>query len=167
MAILDQLWPTLWQLKHNSIVLNLLVEKYQNYNRRINLLIVLASSSSVGAWAVWKQFPIVWSSIIIASQIATVIKPYFPYTKYIREFNSKCSKVDIIVTELEFLFAKKGSADEKEMKTIERDYMNLKREINKTLNFSDDLLFKTSKKMEVLADKKLASYLKINYDIDS
>ncbi len=165
MALLDQLWPTLWQSKHNAIIMSLLFEKYQVYNRRINLLIVLASSSSVGAWAIWQKFPFLWSIIIIASQVAMIIKPYFPYSKYTRELNTKCSKMEALVMELEFLFAKEENATAKELKALEKDFITLRRQRNKILEFSDELLFTTSKKMEAKADIELKSYLKTNYDI--
>jgi hypothetical protein len=128
-------------------------------------LIALASSTSVGAWAIWEKYPIIWSTIIVASQIATVIKPYFPYSKYVREFNIKCSKVDVIQTELEFLFERKQTAGSTELRVIEKEYMTLKRKINAVLEFSDDLLFVVSEKMEKLADEKLEDYLRINYGI--
>lgn len=167
MALLDQqLWPTLWQSKHNAIALSLLVEKYQVYNRRINLLIVLASSSSVGAWAIWQDIPIVWSLIIVASQVATLVKPYFPYSKYIRELNIKCASMETVVMELEFLYAKHEDAVAKETKSLEKDFIALKRQRAKILEFSDDLLFSASKKIKAKADQELKTYLKNNCDLD-
>lgn len=66
--------------------MSILFEKYQHGDRFVNVLLDIASSGSIAAWAVWKSAPMVWGGIIAGSQLVTAIKPYFPYFKYVKEF---------------------------------------------------------------------------------
>lgn len=36
---------------------------------RVDVFLALTTSSSVAAWAVWGQYPLVWASIVAVSQV--------------------------------------------------------------------------------------------------
>jgi hypothetical protein len=40
----------------------------------------IASSSAIGAWAVWHAYPMVWAGIIAGSQVADALRGVFPFT---------------------------------------------------------------------------------------
>jgi hypothetical protein len=158
-----QIWATLNDLKFKGFCLGFLVHRYQNWDRYINIFLALASSSSIAAWVIWKSHPMVWSSVIAASQVITVIKPYFPYFKYVKELNNKCSHVQVLNIEFERLWYNL------EHKKINHDqavevYFDLKKEMNKILTFSDDTIFKTGKKIEKKANLRMQTFLRNNYN---
>ena len=74
-----------WELLNLYTFRNIYFRKYEDRVCRINnaivALCILATTSSVASWWVWGQFPLMWSLIIIASQIAQTLSPFFPYTK--------------------------------------------------------------------------------------
>jgi len=41
----------------------------------------IASSGSIAAWALWKEYAFVWGAIIAASQVADALRDVFPFTK--------------------------------------------------------------------------------------
>ena len=41
----------------------------------------IASSGSIAAWVIWKQYAFVWGTIIAASQVADALKDVFPFSK--------------------------------------------------------------------------------------
>jgi hypothetical protein len=41
----------------------------------------IASSSSIAAWAVWKEYAFIWGLIIAVSQVLDALKEVFPFTK--------------------------------------------------------------------------------------
>jgi hypothetical protein len=41
----------------------------------------IASSGSIAAWAIWKEYAFLWGMIIAASQVADALKDVFPFTK--------------------------------------------------------------------------------------
>ena len=41
----------------------------------------IASSGSIAAWVIWKEYAFVWGMIIAASQVADALKDVFPFAK--------------------------------------------------------------------------------------
>jgi len=41
----------------------------------------IASSGSIAAWVIWKEYAFVWGAIIAASQVADALKDVFPFSK--------------------------------------------------------------------------------------
>ena len=159
-----QIWGALCNQQFKSYCLTLLVKRYQLWDRNINVFLAVASSSSIAAWAIWKITPIIWASIIAASQVMTVVKPYFPYFKYVKEFNLKCIRLEIINIEFERLWhklqTKKLTEDE-----AEELYFELRKQTSEILNFSDDTIFDVTPKIERKANERMKYFLQTNYGI--
>lgn len=121
MKLTDKIWATYCNMKFKGFLFGLLFSKYQKWDRNINIFLAIASSGSIAAWAIWKDHPILWSSIIVLSQVITTIKPYFPYIKVIKELNSRCYKIDLLNIEYERFWNKiqRGTLTED---TIEQFY---------------------------------------------
>src|SRR5258706_183583 len=103
-TIRQQVWSGLCNLKFKGYVLSFLVERFQKWDRSINIFLAVASSTSIAAWAVWKVEPMIWAGIIAFSQLVTVTKPYFPYYKYVKELNSKLLRIENLNLEFEKLW---------------------------------------------------------------
>lgn len=78
----DLYWKELQQLKAACICMR----QYRNrLGRRVRLVEVVkavASSSAIGAWVVWKDYPLVWTAIIAAAQVLDAIKGVFPFARH-------------------------------------------------------------------------------------
>jgi hypothetical protein len=61
------------------------IRRYRDYlGKRVTALGTLraiASSGSIAAWALWKEYAFVWGAIIAASQVADALRDVFPFTK--------------------------------------------------------------------------------------
>src|SRR6266436_6855380 len=61
------------------------IRRYRDYLGKqvaaAGTLRAIASSGSIAAWALWKEYAIVWGAIIAASQVADALKDIFPFTK--------------------------------------------------------------------------------------
>jgi hypothetical protein len=61
------------------------IRHYRDYlGKRVTALGTLraiASSGSIAAWALWKEYAFVWGAIIAASQVVDALKDVFPFTK--------------------------------------------------------------------------------------
>lgn len=165
MNLTDKIWATFCNMKYKGFLFGLLVSRYQKLDRNINIFLALASSGSIAAWAVWQDYPIVWSSIIAFSQVITTIKPYFPYSKVIKELNSRCYKVDLLNIEYERFWNKisRGVLTED---TMEQFYYDHNKTYAEVLNFPDDLVFDTSKEIENKANHRMKTFLKTFYGIE-
>jgi hypothetical protein len=61
------------------------IRLYRDYlGKRVSALGTLraiASSGSIAAWALWKEYAFVWGAIIALSQVADALRDVFPFTK--------------------------------------------------------------------------------------
>ena len=56
---------------------------------RIGVVKAVASSSSIAAWVVWKEYAFIWGALIAMSQVLDALKGVFPVTKrYNRPVNT-------------------------------------------------------------------------------
>jgi hypothetical protein len=159
-----KIWATLVDLRFKGYCLMYLVNRFQRWERNINIFLAIASSTSIAAWAIWGDLKIVWGIIIALSQVLTVVKPYFPYFKYVKELNSKCLKIETLNIEFERLWHKMQTKQLSDQQA-EDSYFDLKKAISETLNFGDDTIFDVSEKMEKKANEKMKIWLKNHYDI--
>jgi len=160
-----QIWAAYCDIKFKAYLISILVNKYQKWDRNINIFLALAASSSVASWAIWKKYEIVWSSIILASQVVNVIKPYIPYFKFVKELNMRSQKFDFLTIDYERLWYKFNNNKISEDIAVS-EYFELKKKTSELLNFGDDILFSASKRDEKKANEKMKYFLKSNYNID-
>ena len=57
------------QIKAWIFYLDIYAENSYKWDRRINMYGAIASSSSIAAWAIWKEWSYVWAVIIAISQV--------------------------------------------------------------------------------------------------
>ena len=80
----EKYWKYMVQIKAWIFYLDLYAEDSYKWDKRINILVAIASSPSIAAWAIWQQLSFVWSVIIAISQVLTAIKVFLPYSKRLK-----------------------------------------------------------------------------------
>ena len=139
--------------------------KYQKQERTLNIILALTSSASVAAWAIWQMYPLLWSLIIAISQVISVAKPYFPFSKYVRELNSKSVVLENFVIEFERLWSKMQTKRISE-DSAEETHFEMKKQAIKLLEFSEDTIVNASEKMIAKGNEQMKNYLWTNYKIE-
>lgn len=159
-----KIWSLLNNVKFKGYCLGFVVERFQKWDRNMNIFLALASSGSIAGWAIWNDIPFLWAGIIATAQVLTVIKPYFPYFKYVKELNKKCYKVESLVIEVEKLWYEFENSVVEE-KIAAQKYFELKKQINEIFTFGDDTIFKVTKKIRNKANKSMKTYLKNEFSV--
>ena len=74
----ELIWNQMQNSKFKEFYIGYLIEKYQKRERLLNIFLVIVTSSSISAWAIWEVNILkwVWAVIIAISQIISLIKPY-------------------------------------------------------------------------------------------
>ena len=72
------------QIKAWIYYLDIYAEKSYKWDRRINSYGAIASSSSIAAWAIWKDWSYIWAFIIAISQLLTAISDYLPFGRRLK-----------------------------------------------------------------------------------
>ena len=160
----NRVWGSLSNFVFKAYVIDSMIMRYQKYDKRINIWLAIVSSSSIAAWTVWHIVPQLWAGIIAMTQVIQAVKPYFPYSKYIRTLNEKSKLLHDTNRRFERLFF---NIDYKALTTdeIADQYFNLKAEAEKVCFFSDDMNIAPKKSDIEYANQETAAYLKSNYDV--
>lgn len=77
----DLYWKNLQQIKTAAIFIRLYRNRLNRYVKGLEILRAVASSAAIGGWVIWRDYPLLWSSIIVAAQIADALKGVFPFAK--------------------------------------------------------------------------------------
>ncbi|HVA97588.1 MAG TPA: hypothetical protein VNG53_01735 [Bacteroidia bacterium] len=162
----DKIWIFLCDTQYKTFILTYIVDKFQKRERNINIILAIASSTSIGAWALWKQFPFLWSGIIVSSQVLAAIKSYLPYNKYVKEINLKLLRVEYTNIELEQLFYNLDYNITNE-NDASISYFKIKKNLTDTLNFSDEIIFNVAESIKKKAKDDMSNFLKSNYNIQN
>lgn len=160
----DKLWYNLLDIKFKSLYYDELATKYQIINRRINVFLALTSSASIASWAIWNQLNFLWGLIIAASTVVNVIKPYFPFSKYIGEISRISVQLDNLSWEYEKLWYNYESGKHSEEDCFKL-FMELKKRAIDILKFSEETIINENKKIEEKANKLMDIYLRNNFSI--
>ena len=164
MTLRDNIWATFCNMKYKGFLFYMLVSKYQRLDRTVNIFLALSSSGSIAAWAIWPHIPVVWSCVIAASQVITTVKPYFPYSKIIKELNGRCYKMELLNIEYERFWnqiQRKTLTDD----MIEQSHFDRNKLYAEVLNFPDDIVFDTTLAIEEKANDKMKNYLNTHFGI--
>jgi hypothetical protein len=72
----NTVWSNLANVKFKALYTYECSREADRYGRLTSAFLALASTSSVAAWAIWKEHPAIWGGIIGISQVMQVVKPY-------------------------------------------------------------------------------------------
>ena len=50
-------------------------------DKAVNIFLAITSSSSIAAWALWREFTWVWPVLIAGAQVISAVKPFLPYNQ--------------------------------------------------------------------------------------
>ena len=159
MEIRTQVWNFMIDSKTNEYFSSLTVKYYQKWDLITNIFLVAVTSSSIAAWAIWKEFPLLWAIIIGLSQIMTLAKPYFLFPKYIKVFNEKSIHWQYNALELEELWHKLNNSLIEEVE-VTKIYFELRK---KSLAFDqvpEDIIFFNFNRFQEEAENQCNIYIK-------
>jgi hypothetical protein len=90
----------------------------------------IASSSAIGAWALWQSYPMVWGGIIVASQVADALRDVFPFTVRHKAANDLVTSFEGLLIEAlyEAEGVYSGQFTDKEITDLRRKLMRLRHE---------------------------------------
>jgi hypothetical protein len=107
-------WNQLKELKVHVYYVQHYAVKQNKYDQIINIFLAITSSSSIAAWALWKEYQFIWAFIIAASQVITAIKPLLPYKKRLSALSKLGDMLSLIAlkAERDWYFVAEGKWNE-------------------------------------------------------
>ena len=77
-------WDNLVQFRAGVYYLQSYQIHSGKWNSRIQAFLAITSSSSIGGWAIWQEYGMIWGSLIAASQVVNAVKGFLPFQKRAR-----------------------------------------------------------------------------------
>ena len=97
----ERYWNLLKELKAQVAYLHGYAASDEFKDKTINIFLAIASSSSIAAWAIWKEHQLVWACIIAISQVVTAVKPFLPYRQRLKATSDLNTNIQSIFLEAE------------------------------------------------------------------
>lgn len=80
----QRFWRTLYELVSHGYFLEGYSQRSALWERRANVALAITSTGSLGIWAVFKQFPLVWSGIIVLTHLVSATSKFLPFSTRVR-----------------------------------------------------------------------------------
>jgi len=112
---------------------------------------------------IWKQYPVIWTSILGISQVTNIIKPLLPYLRIKEVLAESYIFYETLHLDYERLWIE-YEADEDEQTTTSK-YFPLKDKELQVIDKLKSIKVNNYKKIELLARTEWADYLKSNYNV--
>lgn len=160
----NHLWGNFVDTVFKYHYLCFLLRSYQKEEKGINIFLAISSSSSIAAWAVWEELPMLWGGIIAATQVINAIKPYLAYTKIINSINSRLPTIDALVFEYAMLWNRYQTRKITE-EQMEAAFEELENKRRKLFTFGDDISLSNDDNFSKKAETETRKYFKSNYNM--
>ncbi len=80
----QRFWSELVQLKAQACYLNAYHIDSERKSTAVKVFLAVASSSSIGAWVIWRELGFLWGAIVAGAQVLNAVRPYLPWEKRAR-----------------------------------------------------------------------------------
>ena len=90
----DQYWLEMQQLRLSAIYVREYRDSIGRMETTVAAIRAIASSGSIGAWVIWRQYAFIWAALIAASQIADALRDVFPFRKRRQALSGWCNALN-------------------------------------------------------------------------
>lgn len=150
-----------WQQLVTCKIVSCYVKLYRDgqtwWIKRIGIFKAVATSGTIGAWVVWKEYAFVWGVILALAQVLDAIKEYIPQTKGQRAASEFVQAMETLIIDARFEWYSvfSGQLSAPEIMTRWRKLAKLMIEIE-TKHFPDGL--PANEKRQKLAEAEAEAY---------
>lgn len=94
-------WYDFGEMLYRSYYLDAYKRRTKRIDRLMSVIIALVSSSSIASWTLWGKYPFLWACLTMASQILSLMKPYFHFTQLITYIDLCVPELDELIKDME------------------------------------------------------------------
>lgn len=156
-------WKYMVQMKAWVYYLEIYAENSYKWDKRINIIGAIASSSSIAAWAVWQEYSFIWAFVIAVSQVLSAIKEFLPFERRLKFLNSFKDDICVLCIKMEYDWysVAQGELTEEEINSVLYTYKKAYTEIEGKYS-KEEVLVENTEYMDE-ADIKATQYFQNNY----
>lgn len=159
MGAQEYFWDTFSNLKRDQFYLNAQIGRLDFRERCLNCFSAFAASGAVATWAVWKDYPMFWATIIAASQVYQVMKPHLPFAARLKATSSMYPEFELLthIAEKKWFEVSTGKLTEDEIYDAATELKHKKIEL--THKHLRGVIFSEKKKHVDEADQIAIAYM--------
>lgn len=160
-------WEELKQLKAKSICIRLYRDKMNIYVKSTDSILAIASSASIGGWAIWNEYSFTWSIIIASSQVINALKGVFTFSKLHKSASALTISFETLYIDAEDDWEKIALRESIPSEIVDKRTSLRKLQLAAEQKFFPEG-FKPSDKMVTQASREAETYFNDTYgDLDS
>jgi len=158
----NRYWKTMVHLQVHIYYLEAYLLRFQRIERRIGYFLAVAASASIGGWAVWQKYWVVWAFVIAASQVINAVRHLMPYQKRTEVLQGILPDLNQLLLDAErgFFGVSKGAITDEAIHTLTIEIKSRKSTVVDRL---DTCAFGDSAKYLAAAETKAAQYFQGMY----
>ncbi|MEE4683602.1 hypothetical protein V2J74_19160 [Pseudomonas alliivorans] len=99
--VVDEYWAEMQSLRTHAYYLAMYQESSEATERWINIALAIASSGSIAAWAIVKEYAAVWAFFIASTQVLSVIYKFLPFKSRIKPLATASVEMSVLADEAE------------------------------------------------------------------
>ena len=160
----EQYWRELYQLKSHIGFIERLLEKAEQIDRCIKIILAVASSASIGAWVIWSKYSYIWAGVIAISQVISAISPFLPYKNEIKSYSPLLNELEelMIVAESKWHSISEGELSSSEINRARFDIRAIKQKsLKKHIQTTIPINYRLQRQAEESAVRYLDTFYKI------
>ena len=159
----DNYFNLLSQVKFDIEYYKLFYQRYTTIERRLNMAFAIVSTGSLAGFCISEEAKIVYAVILIITQVASAVRPYFPFANRAKELDRLLIKMEYLFIEIENRWSdiNQGKLDEEQVQSIIKVFKERRQKLQME-HLPDDML-PNNKKITKKADKNANDYLGLNY----
>lgn len=158
----DLYWKQLQQLKAASVCIRLYRNQLARQVRTVEIIKAVASSGSIAGWVVFKEYPILWSSIIVAAQLLDALKNVFPFARNHKSASDLTVAMELLWIDAEDEWERIYTGELPESQIIKRRTQLRKIQLEAERKYFPEG-FEPSKKLLRLAAEEANTYFSVTY----
>lgn len=155
----EHYWKEFYRLKVHVCYLELQLGTTESADRALKIFLAITSSASIGGWAIWKEYAIVWGTAIALSQVINAIRQYLPYKERLRALSGLLNDLEELQIQVEskWLDIGAGELNEGEIRKALND-LRVRRMKAFKKHFPDNTIPEDPKLFEKAEEKALAYF---------
>lgn len=153
-------WDYMWEVRFAIFYLDLYADKVYKKDMMIKIFCVFASLTGIAAWEKCKELAILWSIVIMVSQVLNAVKKHLPYSEILKNIKSAEDSLKFLYDEIEYNWfrVESGKLSDKKINKLLYEYKKEYIKIESQL-FENEIPLIVKRKIYDKAEQKTEQYL--------
>lgn len=159
----SQYWVELQELRAHAYYLEFYQLRSEGLERAIGITLAVLSSSSIGAWAIWKEYAFVWGVLIMISQVVSAVYRFLPFKARIKPLSIAGMELSVLADDAEKLWFEVASGDLTEREINDKRFAMRKKKSTIMKSAFSGMVMPENPKLMEKAEEQMRKHFRSHY----